>query len=117
MGHRRPIGEGGEGIGEGRGCKGKPKKREGKKQFIPPTVDEAKAYATEIGFDESEVENWHDHFVSNGWRVGGKGPMQDWKAALRNAKRNPIHNNGKAPDEPVPPGYIRDQYGQLLKIV
>lgn len=33
------------------------------------------------------VDPWYDHFDSNGWLVGGKAPMKDWHAAMRNGKR------------------------------
>jgi hypothetical protein len=31
---------------------------------------------------------FYDYFESNGWKVGGKAPMRDWKAAARNWCRN-----------------------------
>jgi hypothetical protein len=27
--------------------------------------------------------SFHDHFESNGWRVGGRTPMKNWQAGLR----------------------------------
>lgn len=60
-----------------------------------------------------QVERWHDHFESNGWRVSGKAPMADWKAALRNGKDFATHqtnghhkprinrNAGTANDDPA----------------
>jgi hypothetical protein len=50
-----------------------------------PTQAQAKAYAAEIRF--TGWESWFDHFEANGWKVGGKAPMKDWKAAMRNGKR------------------------------
>ena len=80
----------------------KPKEREGKVstgeggvqrgQFVPPDLEETKAYALEIQMPVADAESWYDHFLSNGWRVSGKTPMKDWKASLRNSKRNPIHH-------------------------
>lgn len=62
-------------------------------RFIPPTVDEVKAYCTEKGY-AVDPERFVDFYTSNGWRVG-KNPMKDWKAAVRtwNRKEQP---NGKA---------------------
>ena len=34
-------------------------------------------------------ERFCDHYIANGWKVGGKTAMKDWKAAVRN-----WHNNG-----------------------
>lgn len=72
--------------------KEKDKEKEGagkmkKRQFAPPTLEEAKAYGLEIEMLGQDVEGWFDHFSSNGWKVGGKTLMVDWKSALRNGKR------------------------------
>lgn len=66
-----------------------------KRQRGLPTLEDAIAYGTEIKMPQSDVESWYDHFESNGWKVGGKAPMKDWKAALRNAKRRPQHGTHK----------------------
>lgn len=68
----------GTGIGKGKkgSAEGKPKDRE-----------QAYDYGDEIGMPKADVDGWFDHFESNGWRVGGKAPMKDWKSALRNGKR------------------------------
>ena len=55
--------------------------------FKKPGIEESKAYGEEIGLTAKEVESWYDHFQSNGWKVGGRTKMLDWKAALRNARR------------------------------
>lgn len=52
-----------------------------------PTLQEAIDYGSEIGMSQPETEKWFDHFQSNGWRVGGKTPMKDWRAAQRNGNR------------------------------
>lgn len=64
----------------------------------PNDLEEAKAYAREISLLESEAVKFFDHFLSNGWKVGGKAPMKDWHAAMRTWKsRNPesVIANGK----------------------
>lgn len=66
---------------------GEPPARPKKTRFVPPILDEVKIYANEIGLSEPKAEKFHDYFTSNGWKVGGKAPMVDWKAALRNWKR------------------------------
>lgn len=65
------------------------------RRFEPPTIDEAMAYASEIEMAEAEVHNFHDHFQSNGWKVSGKTPMKDWKAAMRKWQRNNGGPKGK----------------------
>lgn len=56
------------------------------KRFVPPTHDEAWAYAIEhkLGID---VDRFLDYYGSQGWRVG-KNPMKDWQAAMNNWARN-----------------------------
>lgn len=60
-----------------------------KKTSLPkPSLEDVKTYAGEIGMSSMQAESFYDHFESNGWLVGGKTKMQDWKAAVRNWKRN-----------------------------
>ncbi len=50
------------------------------KVFAPPTIEEATAYAKEIGF--AGIAQWFAYYETNGWKVG-KNKMTDWKAAIR----------------------------------
>lgn len=50
-------------------------------RFTPPTVDEVRAYCTEMGYS-IDPDRFVDYYTSNGWKVG-KNPMKDWKAACR----------------------------------
>lgn len=51
-------------------------------RFIPPTLEEVKAYVLEKGFT-MDCERFIDFYESKGWMVG-KNKMKDWKAAVRN---------------------------------
>lgn len=53
----------------------------------PESRSEVDAYAAEIGMSKADVDSWFDHYQANGWKVGGKAAMKDWKAALRNGQR------------------------------
>jgi hypothetical protein len=53
-----------------------------------PSLEAVKAYGAEIKLAPDQCEAFFDHFTSNGWKVSGRAPMKDWKAALRNWKRN-----------------------------
>jgi hypothetical protein len=66
-------------------------KRNGKRNgFVPPTMEEIKAYAREIHvLTLEECESFRDHHQARGWKLG-KGPMVDWKAAFRTWTRNKI---------------------------
>lgn len=61
--------------------------RKGSAEGKPESRDAVYAYAKEIGMKNSDVDGWFDHFEANGWKVGGKSAMKDWRAALRNGKR------------------------------
>lgn len=72
-------------------------------KFKPPTPDQVRDYFFEIGVSGDEFEKFHDHYTANGWKIGGKTKMRDWKASCRNWKKNiPVyktHKNGK-PEKP-----------------
>lgn len=56
------------------------------------------AYCREINATV-DAQRFVDYYTANGWKVGGKAPMRDWKATVRNwhnndQKRGP-HRNGK----------------------
>ena len=53
--------------------------------FVPPTREQAAAYADEIGF-ASGVDRFMDYYSGVGWQMGAK-PMRDWRAAMRMWKR------------------------------
>ncbi len=55
-------------------------------RFIPPTVDEVRAYCKERG-NNVDAERFVDFYTSKGWMVG-KTKMKDWKAAVRNWERD-----------------------------
>lgn len=69
----------------------------GAKDKIPPNPDELMAFFKEKNFPETEAQRFFNHFQSNGWLVGGKSKMKDWKAAARNWMLNATKfaNNAK----------------------
>ena len=56
-------------------------KRSTRKVFIPPTVEEVRAYCKERG-NNVDPEAFVDFYASKGWMIG-KNKMKDWKAAVR----------------------------------
>jgi hypothetical protein len=44
-------------------------------------------YAKEIGWIGTDVESAFDYYESNGWRVGGRALVKDWRACARNCQR------------------------------
>ena len=67
---------------------------------IPPASTDVEAYGREIGLPAVEVSQFMDHFTSNGWKVGGRTPMVDWRASLRNWQRNHARFNPAAHKTP-----------------
>ena len=51
---------------------------------IPPEWLNVLEFFKEKKATEIEAEKFYNHFQSNGWLVGGKSKMKDWKAAARN---------------------------------
>lgn len=51
---------------------------------VPESVTEVKEFFEEEKSTKLEAEKFFNYFQSNGWRVGGRSPMKDWKAAARN---------------------------------
>jgi hypothetical protein len=66
------------------------------KEKTPKTIDEVKDYFKVIGGFPGDAEGFFDHFTSNGWKVGGKAPMQDWKASARGWVRRNKQKEPKA---------------------
>ena len=70
--------------------KSKSKNKSNEKSFTKPTSDELNAYALEIDYN-LDSEAFLDYYNQNGWVVGKyKTKMRDWKAAVRQWKRNDI---------------------------
>lgn len=63
--------------------------------FQAPSVDEVREYCKERG-NKIDPETFVDHYTANGWKVGGKGAMKDWRASVRTWERNERNNNGSA---------------------
>lgn len=53
-------------------------------QFTIPDLQEVQSYFLEKQNTQTEAERFFNYFESNGWLVGGKTQMKDWKAAARN---------------------------------
>jgi hypothetical protein len=54
------------------------------KRFLPPSLEEVKDFFSENKSSLLEAEKYYNHFESNGWKVAGKTPMKNWKAAAKN---------------------------------
>jgi hypothetical protein len=62
-----------------------------------PSVDLIKEYFNFQEYSEFEAERFFNYYSSNGWLIGGKTKMKDWKAAARNWMLNTNKFNIKTP--------------------
>ncbi len=82
-----------------------PRRGGGRGVGLPPTLAEVQAHAATAHpatpEAAAEAAAFHDHYQSNGWRVG-KNPMTDWPAAFRNwlRRRSQFQPPGSAPATP-----------------
>ena len=88
----------------------KPKPRAKTAAQSPPTLAQVSDFFREIlpepAAAAEEAAKFCDHFASNGWKVGGKAPMRDWKAAGRNWMRNAGTFARAGPAPPAPPASV-----------
>jgi len=64
-------------------------KRESKAAFAAPSLAEVVAFAETEGIGSRDAPgNFHDYYTSNGWKVGGRAAMKDWRAAFKRWTRN-----------------------------
>ena len=75
----------------------KEKEKTKRDRFVPPTLDDVRAYYKETG-KPIDAEAFIDYYSANGWKTG-KNPMKDWKAAVRQWRRRD-EENGKVYKEP-----------------
>jgi hypothetical protein len=57
------------------------------REGLRPTLAEWIAFAKEIGWRHTDAESAFDYYQSNGWKVGGKASVKDWRACARNCQR------------------------------
>lgn len=65
-----------------------------KRRMPRPTLQEVERYVREKNLNV-DAGAFIDFYTANGWKVGGRAPMKDWKAAARNWHRT---ENKKMPD-------------------
>ncbi|SEB01290.1 hypothetical protein SAMN05443667_11545 [Flavobacterium gillisiae] len=78
-------------------------KKISKKEIVgkePPPFEEIKTYFLEQIFPEIEAQKFFNYFSSNGWLVGGKTPMVEWKAAAQNWMINANKFNSNEQNQP-----------------
>jgi hypothetical protein len=77
--------------------------------FTIPDLQEVKSYFLEKENTIIEAEKFYNYFESNGWLVGGKTKMKDWKAAARNwIMRSKEFQKEKQPTNPLSTNQNKD---------
>ena len=64
----------------------------------PESVGQIEEFAMIHELPTEHAAPFFDYFASNGWKVGGKTAMKDWRAAFRNWCRNAKKMDRTAPD-------------------
>ena len=86
-----------------------------KKHFVPPTVDEVKAYCQERN-NKVDPQKFVDFYECKGWMVG-KNHMKDWKAAVRTWEKS-SRQSREAPAQKkydANKGMMTSNYGDMLE--
>ncbi|MBT1686186.1 hypothetical protein [Dawidia soli] len=76
----------------------------GRGHDIPASVQEAQEYFLAQQSTTDEAEKFCNHYQANGWLMGGRTPIQDWRAQARNWIKNAIkftHEN-RSTQQPKP---------------
>ena len=62
-------------------------------RFVPPTMEEVRAYCQERG-NHVDPEAFTSFYTANGWKQGKGKPIVDWKAAVRTWERREHSEKG-----------------------
>lgn len=86
---------------------------------IPPEPEDVHKFFLQQKSTATEAEKFYNYFQSNGWKVGGKAPMKDWKASARNWLINAQNfkkntNSNQPPQPPVVKSGIQKNYSEPL---
>ena len=83
-----------------------PKKEYPKRDISPkskrPSREEWIEYAKTIKWASADAETAFDYYEANGWKVGGKAEVADWKACARNCARRSDSNDIRPKIQPKP---------------
>lgn len=66
-----------------------------------PSLELVKEYFLFQHNTEFEAERFFNYYTSNGWLIGGKTKMEDWKASARNWMLNTPKFSANAPKKPI----------------
>lgn len=73
----------------------------GAERFVPPTVEEVRAYCEEREND-IDAEYFIDYYETRGWKLKGGDKMKSWKAAIRTWEKRDFGNSGAKTEKKAP---------------
>lgn len=82
--NRKSSDSSGGGIKKEKSSAKKERSNNGTSKSEKPTIIQVKTHFATKQWPTTEAEKFFNYFQSNGWLVGGKTPMKDWKAAANN---------------------------------
>lgn len=90
-------------------------KEKPRKRFVPPSVEEVKAYC-EARMNSVSADRFVAFYESKGWMVG-KNKMKDWKAAVRTWEMSQERNAPKSASSKnfTERKYTDDEYNEIFK--
>ena len=74
------------------------KEKKGRTRFVPPTIEEVRAYCEERN-NGVDPERWFSYYSANGWKVG-RNSMKDWKASVNYWARDSKAKTPQAAESP-----------------
>ena len=74
---------------------------EKRKRFVPPSVDDVRAYCTERG-NHVDPQRFVDFYTANGWAQGRGKPIKDWRAAVRTWEGREAQHSPARAAKPMP---------------
>lgn len=80
----------------------KEKSSEKKENKIPPATHQVEEFFLSQHATIQEAQRFINHYTANGWLVGGKSPMIDWKASGKNWIANTTKFNSNAKQDKSP---------------
>lgn len=77
--HRREVNRANR---SGKATEKKPEAEKTAPRMEKPTLEEIKSYCKEKGYNIN-AEGFYSYYESNGWKIGGRATMKNWKAAVQ----------------------------------
>lgn len=82
---------------------------EKRKCFVPPSVDDVRAYCTERG-NHVDPQRFVDFYTANGWMQGHGKKIKDWRAAVRTWEGREAQRTPAAKPMPTAEDYDLDKF-------